>query len=57
MKFKQSHGQNQRIERITTSHLIIGIDMATELFAGWIFGSMSILPYSKTGRARDRCLL
>ena len=30
MKFKQSHGQNQRIERITTSHLIIGIDMAKE---------------------------
>lgn len=30
MKFKQSHGQNQRIERITTSHLVIGIDMAKE---------------------------
>lgn len=28
MKFKQSEGQNQRIERITTSHLIIGTDMA-----------------------------
>ena len=30
MKFKQSHGQNQRIERITTSHLVIGIYMAKE---------------------------
>ncbi|MBD0384920.1 IS110 family transposase [Paenibacillus sedimenti] len=30
MKFKQTDGQNQRIERITTSHLIIGIDMAKE---------------------------
>jgi transposase len=31
MKFKQSEGQNQRIERITTSHLIVGIDMAKEV--------------------------
>ncbi|MEW9672717.1 IS110 family transposase [Ammoniphilus sp. 3BR4] len=30
MKFKQTHGQNQRIERIITSHLVIGIDMAKE---------------------------
>lgn len=30
MKFKQTDGQNQRIERITTSHLVIGIDMAKE---------------------------
>lgn len=30
MKFKQSHAQNQRIERITTSHLVVGIDMAKE---------------------------
>ncbi|MDF2714518.1 MAG: hypothetical protein K0R28_1443 [Paenibacillus sp.] len=30
MKLKQSDGQNQRIERITTSHLVIGIDMAKE---------------------------
>jgi transposase len=30
MKFKQSDGQNQRIERITTSHLVVGIDMAKE---------------------------
>jgi transposase len=30
MKFKQSVGQNQRIERITSSHLVIGIDMAKE---------------------------
>ncbi|MEW9669872.1 hypothetical protein [Ammoniphilus sp. 3BR4] len=30
MKFKQSHGQNQRIERITPSHLVVGIDMAKE---------------------------
>ncbi|RCW40112.1 hypothetical protein [Paenibacillus prosopidis] len=31
MKFKQSDGQNQRIDRITTSHLVIGIDMAKEV--------------------------
>ncbi|WP_246303137.1 hypothetical protein [Paenibacillus plantarum] len=30
MKFKQSDGQNQRIERITTPHLVVGIDMAKE---------------------------
>lgn len=30
MKFKQSDVQNQRIERITTSHLVVGIDMAKE---------------------------
>ncbi len=30
MKFKQSDGLNQRIERITTTHLVIGIDMAKE---------------------------
>jgi transposase len=30
MNFKQSYGQNQRIERITTSHLVIGIDVAKE---------------------------
>jgi transposase len=30
MKFKQSDGQNQRIERITASHLVIGIDMAKD---------------------------
>jgi transposase len=30
MKFKQSDGQNQRIERITTAHLVVGIDMAKE---------------------------
>ncbi|WP_214626561.1 IS110 family transposase [Paenibacillus agaridevorans] len=30
MKFKQSDAQNQRIEQITTSHLVIGIDMAKE---------------------------
>ncbi|GIP33489.1 hypothetical protein J2TS4_26990 [Paenibacillus sp. J2TS4] len=30
MKFKQSVGQNQRIERITSSHLVVGIDMAKE---------------------------
>jgi transposase len=30
MKFKQSAGQIQRIERINTSHLVIGIDMAKE---------------------------
>lgn len=30
MKFKQSDGQNQRIERITPLHLVIGIDMAKE---------------------------
>ena len=30
MKFKQSDAQNQRIEQITTSQLVIGIDMAKE---------------------------
>ncbi|MCG7218132.1 IS110 family transposase [Paenibacillus mucilaginosus] len=30
MKFKQSDVQNQRIERITTSHLVVGIDMPKE---------------------------
>jgi transposase len=30
MKFKQTDAQNQRIERITTSHLVVGIDMAKE---------------------------
>jgi transposase len=30
MKFKQSDGQNQRVERISTSHLVIGIDIAKE---------------------------
>lgn len=30
MKFKQSDAQNQRIERITTSHLVVRIDMAKE---------------------------
>ena len=30
MKFKQSEGQNQRIERISTSHLVVGIDIAKE---------------------------
>ncbi|WP_341277992.1 hypothetical protein [Paenibacillus sp. FSL H8-0537] len=29
-KFKQTDAQNQRIEQITTSHLVIGIDMAKE---------------------------
>lgn len=28
MKFKQTDAQNQRIEQITTSHLVIGIDIA-----------------------------
>lgn len=31
MKFKQNDGQNQRIERISTSHLVVGIDMAKEV--------------------------
>lgn len=30
LKFKQSDAQNQRIERISTSHLVVGIDMAKE---------------------------
>ncbi|NIK72496.1 IS110 family transposase [Paenibacillus sp. BK720] len=30
MKFKQSDAQNQRIQQITTAHLVIGIDMAKE---------------------------
>jgi transposase len=31
MKFKQIDGQNQRIERISPSHLVVGIDMAKEI--------------------------
>ena len=31
MKFKQRDAQNQRIERITTNHLVIGIDVAKEI--------------------------
>lgn len=31
MKFKQSQQQNQRIERITTNHLVVGIDVAKEV--------------------------
>jgi len=30
MKFKQSEEQDQRIERISTSHLVVGIDIAKE---------------------------
>lgn len=30
MKFKQSDSQNQRVERISTSHLVVGIDIAKE---------------------------
>ncbi|MCY9698208.1 hypothetical protein P4H44_19440 [Paenibacillus alginolyticus] len=30
MKFKQTDGQNQCIERITTSHLVVGIDIVKE---------------------------
>lgn len=30
MKFKQTEEQNQRIERISTSHLIVGIDVAKD---------------------------
>ncbi|MCY9670282.1 IS110 family transposase, partial [Paenibacillus alginolyticus] len=30
MNFKQTDGQNQRIERISTSHLVVGIDIAKE---------------------------
>ena len=30
MKFKQSMSQNQRIERITISHLVVGVDIAKE---------------------------
>ncbi|WP_223285099.1 hypothetical protein [Paenibacillus sp. PL91] len=30
MKFKQSDAKNQRIERIATWHLVVGIDMAKE---------------------------
>lgn len=30
MKFKRSTAHNQRIERITTSHLVVGIDIAKE---------------------------
>jgi transposase len=30
MKFKQIDGQNQRIERISQTQLVVGIDMAKE---------------------------
>ncbi|WP_193726811.1 hypothetical protein [Paenibacillus guangzhouensis] len=30
MKYKQSEAQNQRIERISTTHLIVGIDIAKD---------------------------
>jgi len=30
MKFKSSDAINQRIERITTEHLVVGIDIAKE---------------------------
>lgn len=30
MKFKSSNAINQRIERITTKHLVVGIDIAKE---------------------------
>jgi len=30
MKFKSSNAINQRIERITTEHLVVGIDIAKE---------------------------
>ncbi|WNR46886.1 IS110 family RNA-guided transposase [Paenibacillus roseipurpureus] len=30
MKFKQQYAQNQRIERITSNHIVIGIDIAKE---------------------------
>ncbi|MBP1971826.1 hypothetical protein J2Z47_000031 [Cohnella thailandensis] len=30
MKFKQSEAHNQRVERITTFHLVVGIDIAKE---------------------------
>lgn len=36
MKFKQSEAQNQRIERITTSHLIVLIDMAKETYVAQV---------------------
>ncbi|WP_177313988.1 hypothetical protein [Paenibacillus sp. cl123] len=34
MKFKQTDEQNQRIERITPTHLVIGIDMAKDAHVG-----------------------
>jgi hypothetical protein len=30
MEFKQIDGQNQRIERVSPTQLVVGIDMATE---------------------------
>jgi len=30
MKFKQHDAQNQRIERITSNHIVVGIDIAKE---------------------------
>nr|WP_245772865.1 hypothetical protein [Paenibacillus catalpae] len=31
MKFKEIDAQNQRVEQTTTSHLVIGIDMAKDI--------------------------
>jgi transposase len=31
MKFKQINGQNQRIERISPTQLVVGIDMAKDM--------------------------
>lgn len=30
MKFKQQNAQNQRIERITSNHIVVGIDITKE---------------------------
>ncbi|SFM54046.1 hypothetical protein SAMN03159341_14511, partial [Paenibacillus sp. 1_12] len=30
MKFKQHNAQNQRIEHITSNHIVVGIDIAKE---------------------------
>uniref|UniRef100_UPI0016489424 hypothetical protein n=1 Tax=Paenibacillus cremeus TaxID=2163881 RepID=UPI0016489424 len=30
MKFKQNDAQNQRIEHITSNHLVVGVDIAKE---------------------------
>ncbi|WP_313642107.1 IS110 family transposase [Paenibacillus sp.] len=43
MKFKQSEAQNQRIERISTSYLVVGIDMAKETHVAQVTNNRGIV--------------
>jgi hypothetical protein len=40
MKFKQIDGQNQRIERISPTQLVVGIDMAKEIHVDGLFSTL-----------------